>query len=734
MRLRIFRWWETLNLKSSKDWKSAASLVPTVGSLLLGLPVASCGGRTSQPEIQIPPVASEAEFHVAISGSDTDSGTKEHPFASLEKARDSARALHTNTTIWIHAGNHFLTQPFEIGAEDSGVVVRSVEDEAVTLCGAKKLSAANFKGVTDAAILARVATEAQGSLMELDLAALGVAHRKPGPDLFTDNGGRVELFVGGRRMPLSRYPNDGCMTMKRVLFNGGGQSEKGRWGDKNLRQSANGPGVFEYRDDRHARWVEAARRGEVWLKGYWRCVWQNEAVRVAEIDTAKRTVALAKAVPGGIGSKYFRPEGDGKEKYWLLNLLEEVDRPGEWCVDFPSGRLFFFPPAGWEKSEILLTDNDAPVVRIANATNVVLRGLTIEGSLDHGILVQGGASNLIAGCTVRNVARYGVKIDGGFRHAVQSCDVHDTGAGGVWLGGGGERASPRIAAGHRVVNCHIHHFGRIELVYAPGINSGFTGGGGGGHHVAVGMDIEHNLIHDGPHAGVLFGSWDSTFAYNDVSEYCQLSNDMGAFYCYDKFERSGNHRLFHNFIHDTTQGDGIYFDCDHRGSQVFGNVAYLCSTGKWGTAFLYKTGTQAQNPQPIFCSNNIAIRAACGFNFITPRPSHIANNVAVNCEKPYAWQEVKGGTFARADASLAAQTNMTYAADPGFMDGTALNFALHRDAPQFKDLPGFREIPFGKIGLYTDEYRRRLPTPAGAGKVRSPRGSEGADYEVLDRE
>lgn len=304
MRHRIFRWWEMLNLKSSKDWKSAASLVPTVGSLLLGLPVASCGGRTSQPEIQIPPVASEAEFHVAISGSDTDSGTKEHPFASLEKARDSARALHTNTTIWIHAGNHFLTQPFEIGAEDSGVVVRSVEDEAVTLCGAKKISAANFNGVTDAAILARVATEAQGSLMELDLAALGVAHRKPGPDLFTDNGGRVELFVGGRRMPVSRY----------------------------------------------------------------------------------------------------------------------------------------------------------------------------------------------------------------------------------------------------------------------------------------------------------------------------------------------------------------------------------------------------------------------------------------------AWQEVKGGTFARADASLAAGTNMTYAADPGLMKETALNFALHRDAPQFKDLPGFREIPFGKIGLYTDEYRRRLPTPAGAGKVRSPRGREGADYEVLDRE
>lgn len=704
-----------------------------IGALAIALLSASCAVRTSSPEIVTLPASPDTEFHVAVKGNDTNPGTKEQPFASLEKARDAARVLHTNATIWVHGRKYFLAKPFELGAEDSGVVVRGGENEVVALCGARKLSAADFTPVTNSVTLARIASEAKGKLVELDLATLGFAHRKACPDLFTDNGGMVELFVGGRRMPLSKYPNEGCMTMKRVLFNGGGQSEKGRWGDKNLKQSANGPGVFEYRDDRHARWIDAAKRGDVWFKGYWRCVWQNEAVRVAEIDVTKRTVTLAKAVPGGIGSKYFRPEGDGKEKYWLLNLLEEVDRPGEWCMDFHSGKLFFFPPDGWEKSEILLADNDAPVVRIANATNIVLRGLTIEGSLDHGILIQGGASNLIAGCTVRNVARYGVKVDGGFRHTVQSSDIQDTGAGGVWLGGGDETSSPRVAAGHRVVNCHIHHFGRIELVYAPGINSGFTGGGGGGHHVAVGMDIEHNLIHDGPHAGVLYGSWDSTFAFNDVSEYCQLSNDMGAFYCYDKFERSGNHRLFYNFIHDTAQGDGIYFDCDHRDCDVFGNVAYLCSTGKWGTAFLYKTGSEAEHPQPISCSNNIAIRAACGFNFITPRPSHIANNVAVNCEKSFAWQEVRNGKFIRADASLAAQTNMTYAADPGFVNEAARNFALRHDSKVLNDLPGFREIPFDKIGLYIDEYRRRMPTSAESGRLREGH-ADGASYDVLDRE
>ncbi|MCX7007898.1 MAG: right-handed parallel beta-helix repeat-containing protein [Kiritimatiellaeota bacterium] len=700
-------------IRFPKHWKPARHLFPSIGKWLPGVLALWCVGGVSA-----------AEFHVALSGQDTNPGTREQPFASLEKARDAARAARATAgaqpiTLWVHGGKYFLTQPFELTAADSGrpgapLVIRSVENETVVLCGARRLKATDFKPVTSAAALGRVAPEARGKLVELDLAAHGLAQRKPLPDLC--------------------YPNEGYMTMKRVLFNGGGQAERGRWGDKNLKQSKTGPGVFEYRDDRHARWVEAARRGALWVKGYWRCVWQNEAVRVGAIDPQQRTVTLAKAVPGGIGSKYFRPEGDGNEKYWVLNLLEEVDRPGEWCVDFQDGKLYLCPPCGWEQAELLLAERAAPVVRLADTSHVVLRQVTIEGVLDHGVLIRGGASNVLAGCTVRNVARYGVMVDGGSGHVVQSCDIHDTGAGGVWLGGGDENTSPRVPAGHRVVNCHIHHFGRLELVYAPGINSGFTGGGGGGHHTAVGMRVEHNLVHDGPHAGVLYGSWDSEFAFNEVCAFCEISNDMGAFYCYDRFERMGNHRLNYNFIHSSAQGDGIYFDCDHHGSQVYGNIVSLCSTGKWGTAFLYKTGKQAEHPQPIYCSNNIAVASSGGFNFITPRPGLMANNVAVKCAKPYQWQEVKAGKFIRGNASLTAGTNLTYSADPGFVNAAGLNFALRPDAQLLKDLPAFQRIPCDKIGLYVDEFRKCLPTLAEAGRVRAKGAVGAAGYEVLDRE
>ena len=53
------------------------------------------------------------------------------------------------------------------------------------------------------------------------------------------------------------------------------------------------------------------------------------------------------------------------------------------------------------------------------------------------------------------------------------------------------------------------------------------------------------------------------------------------------------------------------------------------------------------------------------------------------------------------------------------MDFAKGDFRLKPDAKVFKDLPGFQPIPFDKIGLFVDEYRRRLPSDAEAGRVGS---------------
>ena len=347
---------------------------------------------------------------------------------------------------------------------------------------ARLVKAADFNLVTDAATLARIPEPARGKVFSLDLKPLGLRHAARYPDLFNDNGGLLELYFNGRRMPLARFPNRGYMTIKRVLYNAGGLQDR-NWGDpRNVQRVPPGSlgGIFEYREqvyDKFALWQKQLDRG-VWLKGYSRIPWQNEAVRVAAIDTAKHTVTLAKPVPGGIGNKYTRPAGNGKEAYWLFNLLEEIDLPGEWCIDFRDEKLYFFPPGPLDKAKLALADNAEPLIRLRDSSHITLRGLTIEQNLGDGVRVVGGQNVLIAGCTVRNVDKYAVVIDGGLRHSVLSCDLYNLGEGGVWLAGGDDMATPRVPAGHLVVNNHIHHFSQITRIYTPAVNSGYVGGKG----------------------------------------------------------------------------------------------------------------------------------------------------------------------------------------------------------------------------------------------------------------
>jgi hypothetical protein len=64
-------------------------------------------------------------------------------------------------------------------------------------------------------------------------------------------------------------------------------------------------------------------------------------------------------------------------------------------------------------------------------------------------------------------------------------------------------------------------------------------------------------------------------------------------------------------------------------------------------------------------------------------------------------------------ASLAAlaqdnkkpEENWATGADPGFVDAAKGDFRLRPDAAVFKKLPGFKPIPFKKIGLFTDTLR-----------------------------
>jgi hypothetical protein len=60
------------------------------------------------------------DFFVAPDGDDTSPGTEQHPFATLECARQAARESDGPATVHLRSGTHLLAQPLTLTADDSG--------------------------------------------------------------------------------------------------------------------------------------------------------------------------------------------------------------------------------------------------------------------------------------------------------------------------------------------------------------------------------------------------------------------------------------------------------------------------------------------------------------------------------------------------------------------------------------------------------------------------------------
>jgi hypothetical protein len=694
-------------------------------------------------------------FFVSPSGNDHNPGTKEQPFKTILKAKESIQKINDGNktiTVYLREGVYALNEPLVFNQEDGAIHNGSVtysayNSEKVILRGSKQINRSYLKNITDEKTRNRIPAKLKDSIFSIDLKSLSINHIQPYKDVFNDDGGIIELFMHEKRLPIARYPNTTDMTIKKVLINGGGQEAKNEdWADyyngKTIPKLAPRPGVFEYRDPRTSAWINALDHG-VWIKGFWRIPWQNEAVRISKIDTLLQTITLAAPIPGGIGNKYTRPEGNGKEPYWIINLLEEIDQPGEWAIDFKDKKLYIYPDRIKGDLDLHIADLDVPLIQLNNTNHLAIKNLIVEENMHDGIKITGGEDNLIAGCTIRNVTKNGITVDGGKDHTILSNDIYEVGAGGIWLKGGDENSNPKVAANFKVINNHIYKYSQITKVYAAGINAGFTGGGGGGHHNAVGMYIAHNKIHDAPHVGILYGSWNSVFEYNEVYDYCQVSDDMGAFYSYDQSYRMGGHTFAYNYIHDTNIGDGIYFDEDHRDMKVYGNIIALNSDPKRrGTGFLFKSGTQAKSNAPIgiACYNNIAINCNVGYQFVS-LPSmidsnKIYNNVSVQNGIDFRNRMLAANNKERDTAfipSLTRTMNKSYKSNPGFVDFELADFKLRADSQIYKDLPGFQPIPFEKIGLFIDAYRKALPSKYPNELYKKRLQIKKSGTEILDR-
>ena len=661
---------------------------------------------------------------VAPDGDDAAEGTVQSPLATLSGARDRVRRLRADgglagasVKVSVRAGSYPVLSPFILGEQDGGsaqapVVYCAAEGEEVRLVGGVEISGTAFGQVEDEAVLGRIPEEARGKVLCADLADLGLGDLKQQPDQYRSLTG-PELFFEGERMTLARYPNEGWLTFTEEQVVDRGTTSKSEAGEEER------GGTFEYTDDHPNRW--SVEHG-AWLYGYWCWDWYGETYRVGAIDAEKKHITLA--APHGYGIGPAVDWNTAPRRYCALNLLEELDAPGEWFLAAQEKTLYFYPPSELEGARVVLSACPETMVQVKDARHVSLRRLVIECGQNSAFSI-GGSDNVVEDCEVRNMGG-GAGGLAGERNGVRRCHLHHLGGSGIGTGSGDRRNL--IPAGNFIEDCHIHHFGIHQRTYAPAI--GLRG---------CGNRASRNLIHDAPHEALEYAGNDHVIEYNEIHHVLMETSDAGAIYTGRDWTLYGN-VIRHNFIHDlggfgVGGGYAIYLDDQASGTSVIGNVLYKAGGGillaggrsiraennlmiESAKAFTLSDRIPAAGPAVPFAEDETIMQRLRAvpyqeepwrsrFPQLTnileddprlPKYNVIRDNLVVNCaESIYYHGDTDTYWHDEANHNVFGP-NYVREDDPGFVDPENLDFRLRWDSPVWTECLTFRRIPFEEIG------------------------------------
>ena len=733
-----------------------------------------------------------AEYYVSPKGKAAAVGTVSDPFGTLESARDAIRHARNEGTlkpeeavvVHIAPGDYFVTRSFDLRREDSGTtdapaIYRSQKPLGARLIGGVTLPASAWKPVTSPEILQRLDSSVRLQVLVADLNTLGIpAMADWGDQLRGRPDAPPELFFNDQPMTIARYPNEGWIGFKTTLDCGGPHDEKQEEVYRTIAEKVGVTfihpdvdttkqhgGAFLYdeeglslRDaDRFAKWNV---RNGIWLCGYWTHDWSEQVLKVAQIDTQQKILFLQGVHNYRIGDKSW---SDFKERrYFVTNVLEELDAPGEWYLDRPTNCLYFYPPTNINDATVILSILESPLINLRDTENVQFQGFLLGPTFGTGIVIQGGTNNAILGCRITNTGLDGVSLNGGTANRVQSCDLENIGSTGIVINGGDRKTL--TPAGNMAVNNHISHFGRWSRTYAGAVSL----------H-GVGNIVRNNKMHDGPHLAVLYGGNENRIERNEIFHVLYETADAGALYTGRDWTTQGNviaENYFHHlgipevdgtmaiYIDDCDSGDtierNIFYQAKRavflgggRDNIVRTNLFVECFQGiyldsrgmtwkQWNTPDggwnLEEKAEMMDYKNPPWSTRYPKLAAIMTNMPQAPLGNVFENNVMIDCRE---WLHldrnalrilgqsgitdnivVKGNLVVEnavksTDAKLPpAERNLqrfVQNVEPEFRNPATMDFRFKEGSLLNEVLPEKFDIPYENIGIYVDDYRKSLP-------------------------
>ena len=456
------------------------------------------------------------EFYVSPGGHDANPGTREHPFVSLDHARQivANRADRSEPVmIFLSGGTYYIPDTLVFQAADSGtkdapITYAALADQTPVISGGQKLQL-TWSPYKDGIMQASVPAGTTGD----------------------------QLFVNRQRQIMARYPN---FDLNAAKFNG--------------------TSADAFSASRAARWANPAGG---FMHAMHAALWGDMHYLINGKDTQGNLIYVG----GWQNNRQSRPH---RQYRFIENIFEELDTSGEWFLNTKTSTLYFYPPAGVKL--------DTAVIEIVRLRHLIefrgtqkepVRFITLKGiTFSHAartfmenkepllrsdwttyrggaIFFNGAEDCTIQGVTIDQVGGNAVFVNKYNRRiTVRDSIISDAGANGIaFVGNPDAVRNPLFEYGQiqpvemidrkpgpktddypsdcLVDDCLIYRTGHFEKQTAPIQIS-----------MSMSITVRHCSIYDVPRAGINIcdGCWGGhTIEYCDVFDTVKETGDHGSF-------------------------------------------------------------------------------------------------------------------------------------------------------------------------------------------------------------
>lgn len=559
--------------------------------------------------------AEELNIYVSPNGNDGNPGTLSLPLKTLAAAQKAVRRLSASgvsCTVILRGGNYRISEPLLFSTEDSGeenasVVWKGYENETPVIKGSAVLNIEDARPVTDTEILERIHPNAKGRILEIDLAASGIAKEDifdPAVNTFNNQdmlscGEYNSLYIDGVEQELAHWPNGN----RYADFTEWVDADLKRWPESweeetnspNPESGGTTPKTFRYKesDTDPSRWTEVENW---WVTAYAGADFSRLRMSAASVNPENNTVTLKNNVLKQEAWGYFF-----SKRWQAWNLLEEIDIPGEFYIDRENMRLYFYPPEDAEDGKFELSLLGKPLVKLRDVRNISFQNMEFTQTRHHAVEMIDVKNIDFDGCRFRYVSGDGIfatgskwavtqsdwdgtktghwqqsMLDGSYHVDIKDSEFYMIGGAAVDISGG--NVDTLTPSGNVIENNVFYKASQRRSWLADTVTLR-----------GVGTTVKNNEF--GATPGQVMRLWgnDHLIEYNEIYDVMQEVTDAGAIY------RGGNeigrgdliqYNYFHDFditdtFHETAGGTvnkvwrtAIYWDGHQHGGTAEHNIFY----------------------------------------------------------------------------------------------------------------------------------------------------------------